>query len=225
MSKLERLKTELDSGLAGLVQQATIAYRELTLTVDSEDIIEVCTKLRDDFAFTLLIDISGIDYATYGETEWQTDTANSGFSRAVEKTDFQAPQGQRFALAYHLLSVNRNIRLRIKTHLDSEQPITQSVHQIWPAAEWHEREAFDMFGILFTHHPDLRRILTDYGFVGHPFRKDFPLSGHVEMRYDENEKRIVYGPVEIEPRTLVPRVIRDDSRYGGKAVETTGDAK
>jgi NADH-quinone oxidoreductase subunit C len=119
----------------------------------------------------------------------------------------------RFAAVYHLLSVTHNVRLRVKTFLDADRPIVDSVIGIWPSANWFEREAFDLFGILFTGHPDLRRILTDYGFIGHPFRKDFPLIGHVEMRYDPEQQRVVYQPVSIEPRTLVPRVIREDSRY------------
>ena len=123
-----------------------------------------------------------------------------------------ASQERRFAVAYHLLSVARNQRLRVKAYLDGAEPIVDSVVEVWRGADWFEREAFDMYGILFAGHPDLRRILTDYGFIGHPFRKDFPLSGHVEMRYDPEQQRVVYEPVTVEPRVLVPRVIRDDNR-------------
>jgi len=157
---------------------------------------------------------------TYGESEWQTRTAtDSGFSRGVERevilpdADTQYDP-KRFAVVYQLLSVSNNFRLRLRVYAGSDNPpVVPSVVDVWSAANWFEREAFDLFGILFTGHPDLRRILTDYGFIGHPFRKDFPLSGNVEVHYDEEQGRVVYRPVNIEPRTLVPRTIRDDNRY------------
>ena len=164
---------------------------ELTLTIERGQLLRVCRWLRDDarFAFEQLIDLCGVDYQEYGEGRYR---------------------GPRFAVVYHLLSVNRNQRVRVRTFLDDEFPVVDSVNDIWASANWFEREAFDLFGIVFEGHPDLRRILTDYGFVGHPFRKDFPLTGHVEMRYDPEKQRVVYQPVSIEPRVLVPRVIREE---------------
>jgi NADH-quinone oxidoreductase subunit C len=165
----------------------------------------------------MLMDVAGVDYLHHGRDEWQTVTAtHSGFSRGrVART--QAPDPNmpgRFAVVYQLLSLkhNRRLRLRVKCP-DSQEPVVDSVIEIWAAANWFEREAFDLFGILFKGHPDLRRILTDYGFIGHPFRKDFPLSGNVEVLYDVEKKRVVYQPVSIEPRVLVPKVIRHDHRY------------
>jgi NADH-quinone oxidoreductase subunit C len=150
----------------------------------------------------------------YGKTEWKTDEATgNGFSRAVMKQADAPESHRRFAVVYHLLSLNLNHRIRVKTYLSDEPPMIDSVVDIWPAANWFEREAFDLFGILFHNHPDLRRLLTDYGFIGHPFRKDFPISGYVEVRYDPEQKRVIYQPVTIEPRVLVPKVIRDDHRY------------
>jgi NADH-quinone oxidoreductase subunit C len=156
-----------------------------------------------------------VDYATYGKGEWATASASeSGFGRGVEKVRVEEEGGSdRFAAVYHLLSVSNNTRLRLRVFVDSEQPIVDSVVGVWSGANWFEREAFDMFGILFSGHPDLRRILTDYGFIGHPFRKDFPISGHVEMRYDPEQQRVIYQPVTIPPRPQVPKVIRDDNRY------------
>ena len=161
------------------------------------------------------IDVCGVDYATYGESEWITnDAANSGFGRGVERDELpEMDPANRFAVVYHLLSMTHNTRLRVKTFLDANRPIVDSVTSVWAGTDWFEREAFDLYGIMFNGHPDLRRILTDYGFIGHPFRKDFPLSGEVEMRYDPEQGRVIYEPVSIEPRTLVPRVIRDDLRY------------
>jgi len=164
---------------------------ELTLTIERREMLRVCRWLRDDarFAFEQLIDLCGVDYQEYGEGRHR---------------------GPRFAVVYHLLSVARNQRLRVRTFLDDDFPVVDSVNDIWASANWFEREAFDLFGIMFEGHPDLRRILTDYGFVGHPFRKDFPLIGHVEMRYDPEKQRVIYQPVSIEPRVLVPRVIREE---------------
>ena len=192
------------------------AFGELTLTVDSDDIIDTCLKLRDKLEFDTLVDLCGVDYSTYGGSAWLTKTAtDQGFSRAVDasKNTESVDDGYRYAVVYHLLSLQHNQRLRVKVRLDADSPIIDSVTAIWESAGWFEREAFDLFGILFDGHQDLRRILTDYGFIGHPFRKDFPLIGNVEMRYDADKKRVVYEPVSIQERILVPRVIRDDNRY------------
>ncbi len=193
------------------------AFGEVTLTVPCEDLLEVLFDLygHASLGFDQLIDLCGVDYLTYGQVEWETSTASStGFGRGVDRAiDADPKKSNRYAVVYHLLSIENNVRLRVKTYLDSEHPIVESAIVVWPVADWFEREAFDLYGILFAGHPDLRRILTDYGFVGHPFRKDFPLSGHVEMRYDPEKKRVIYEPVSIEPRTLVPKVIREDNRY------------
>jgi NADH-quinone oxidoreductase subunit C len=212
---------------------------ELTFEVPAERLVDVCRLLRDDpgLKFEQLVDLTGVDYLDYGRVEWNTETAtNSGFSRGRALTPtLSHPMGEgarspqaggdvpptageglerRFAVVYHLLSVAHNRRLRLRAWCEGgEPPMLDSVVEIWASANWNEREAFDLFGILFRGHPDLRRILTDYGFVGHPFRKDFPLIGNVEVRYDESRGRVVYEPVAIEPRTLVPRVIREDNRY------------
>jgi len=200
---------------------------ELTFEVPADQLVSVCRCLRDDpeLKFEQLIDLSGVDYLQYGRVEWNTETAtSSGFSRGRTltrptgtlsgETGESRGEGRRFAVVYHLLSVTHNRRVRLRAWCAAgEPPMLDSVIEIWKAADWYEREAFDLFGILFRGHPDLRRILTDYGFVGHPFRKDFPLIGNVEVRYDEAKGRVVYEPVAIEPRTLVPRVIREDNRY------------
>ena len=168
------------------------ALGELTLTVKAGDLLEVMTALRDrpELRFEQLIDVCGVDYSTYGEGTYN---------------------GQRFAVVYHLLSYSNNWRLRVRTYAaDDEFPVVDSVINIWPSANWFEREAFDLFGIIFTGHPDLRRILTDYGFIGHPFRKDFPISGNVEMRYDPDQRRVIYQPVTIEPREITPRIVREE---------------
>ena len=195
------------------------ALGELTLTLPSTRLLDVCKTLRDDKAlrFEQLIDLCGVDYAAYGKSEWETTEAStSGFGRGVDRDiDIDADDPMRFAVVYHLLSLHYNRRLRIRVYAGGVQPMVDSVGDIWSAANWFEREAFDLFGILFRGHPDLRRILTDYGFVGHPFRKDFPLVGNVEMRFDPEKRRVVYQPVTIEPRVLVPKVIRRDSRYLG----------
>lgn len=193
-----------------------VAYGEVTMTVNRKNILSVCTELRDnpELAFEQLIDVCGVDYLTFGQAEWETSSATgSGFSRGVEEKDLaQETQetDKRFAAVYHLLSIKHNRRIRIKAMLPEVNPVIDSVVGIWSSADWFEREAFDLYGIMFSGHPDLRRILTDYGFIGHPFRKDFPLIGNVEMRYDANKRRVIYEPVSIEPRTLVPKVIRDD---------------
>ncbi len=204
------------------------ACGELTLTVPREVLTPVMKLLREKraLAFEECIDVCGVDYAAYGNSEWVTRTAaNAGFSRGVDREVPEMDPANRFAVVYHLLSITHNVRLRVKTFLDAERPIVDSVVGIWASANWFEREAFDLFGIMFAGHPDLRRILTDYGFIGHPFRKDFPLIGQVEMRYDPEQERVIYEPVSIEPRTLVPRVIREDSRYeaGWKPEEPAGE--
>jgi len=195
---------------------------ELTYEVGKDDLVSVATALRNeaDFGFEMLMDVCGVDYLKYGCDEWTTDEATGrGFSRGVEREDVILDEAdefdeRRFAVVYHLLSLHHNFRIRLRVFTGaSNPPIVDSVVDIWNGANWFEREAFDLYGILFKGHPDLRRILTDYGFIGHPFRKDFPLMGNVEVHYDEDEGRVVYRPVQLEPRTLVPRVIRDDNRY------------
>ena len=201
---------------------------EFTLEVNANKLIPILSSLRDeyDFRFDQLIDVAGVDYLEFGKTEWKTQQATgSGFSRGVRQETFgrfkfddnpisQDMAGQRYAVVYHLQSVVNNRRVRVKVYCDdNEFPVVPSVCSLWAVANWYEREAFDLYGIVFEGHPDLRRILTDYGFVGHPLRKDFPLVGHVEVRFDPSKQRVVYEPVSIDPRVLVPKVIRDDNRY------------
>ncbi len=220
----KKLLTSLQDRFADL--DGKVDCGQLTVEIPSEQILDIFMVLRDEFAFEQLMDLCGVDYGAYGETEWAT-TPSEGFSRGVAERSIGrkgpavghlpetivAGRG-RFAVVYHLLSITRNLRLRVRIFApDDEMPVVDSICALWAAANWYEREAFDLFGILFEGHPDLRRILTDYGFIGHPFRKDFPLSGHVEMRYDAERGRVVYEPVSIEPRVLVPRVIRQDHRY------------
>jgi NADH-quinone oxidoreductase subunit C len=200
------------------------------MIVPREQLIPVMKLLREKraLAFEQCIDVCGVDYAAYGDSEWVTSkAANSGFGRGASRELPELDPQNRFAVVYHLLSVSHNVRLRVKTFLDADRPIVDSVVGIWSGANWFEREAFDLFGIMFKGHPDLRRILTDYGFIGHPFRKDFPLIGQVEMRYDPEQGRVIYEPVSIEPRTLVPRVIREDGRYepGWKPEPSTEEAE
>lgn len=212
-----------------------LALDEVTINVAPEHLLVVCQFLHDDpdFQFTQMVDLCGIDYSTYGIDEWETKTLGGGsFSRGVEPASighltFAQPASlpdtgkPRFAAIYHLLSITHNTRLRVRCHApDDDFPVVPSVTSVWACANWYEREAFDLFGILFDGHEDLRRILTDYGFIGHPFRKDFPLIGNVEMRFDPEKGRVVYEPVTIEPRVLVPRVIRSDSRYVHPDIES-----
>jgi NADH-quinone oxidoreductase subunit C len=216
--KIAALAAKVEARLAGLLQRAPSLADELCYEVQPASLKQVCIALRDEpeLRFEILIDLAGIDYLDYASSEWKTLSATgSGFSRGVSRGAARLPHdGARFAVAYQLLSVTHNQRVRLRARcVDAEDPIIDSVVDIWPGANWFEREAFDLFGILFTGHPDLRRILTDYGFIGHPFRKDFPLIGNVEVRYDADKQRVVYEPVTIEPRTLVPKVIRDDNRY------------
>jgi NADH-quinone oxidoreductase subunit C len=216
--RIAALAAAVESRLPGLLERAPSLADELCYEVQPDKLKEVCLALRDspELKFEILVDVAGIDYLDYATTEWKTNSATmSGFSRGVNRGGARVPHdGARFAVAYHLLSVTNNQRLRLRARCeDAEDPLIDSVCDIWPGANWFEREAFDLFGILFTGHPDLRRILTDYGFIGHPFRKDFPLIGNVEVRYDADKQRVVYEPVTIEPRTLVPKVIREDNRY------------
>ncbi|MBT8046820.1 MAG: NADH-quinone oxidoreductase subunit C [Gammaproteobacteria bacterium] len=209
----------------------------VTIQVPVDEWLEVAQTLRDDprFAFGQLTDLCGVDFLGYGQEEWETSEATSeGFSRGVEglgpgRFDWKSrPEAgdaeQRFGVVAHLLSHSQNMRLRMATFAaDEGLPIVPSLVEIWNSANWYERETFDLFGIIFEGHPDLRRILTDYGFTGHPFRKDFPLIGNVTVRYDEEKGRVVYEPVEIEPRVLVPRVIREDSRYNSDDIDRAAD--
>ena len=203
---MKELKQKLSKAFGK--KNLSASLNELTLTINSEDVIEVCLKLKDEFQFEILMDLCGIDYLTYGESDWNGNASSSGFGRARQAQQSTNQKDERFGVVYHLLSVSNNQRLRVKALLSSENLMIQSVTKIWNCADWFEREAFDLFGILFENHNDLRRILTDYGFVGHPLRKDFPMIGEVEMRYDDQLGRVVYEPVSIEPNVNVPRVIR-----------------
>jgi len=195
MTRADQLAGALRDALGDKLQSVTVALGEVTIVVRGADHLAIARTLRDDarLAFEQLIDLAGMDYSSHGDGTWS---------------------GPRFAVVMHLLSLSHNWRVRVRTMCaDDEFPLVASVTDVWTSANWYEREAFDLFGIVFEGHPDLRRILTDYGFIGHPFRKDFPITGHVEMRYDPEQKRVVYQPVTIEPREIVPRVIREDA-YG-----------
>ncbi len=218
MSKINRpLSATLEQHFAARMRRMSTSHSDLGYDVSAEDFVAVATELRDKFGFEMLIDVAGMDYLSYGEDEWKGQSAtDTGFSRGVSRGAGRngEPEGPRFAAVYQLLSVSENARVRLRVFCEEEAaPILPSAIDVWASADWYEREAFDLFGILFDGHPDLRRLLTDYGFIGHPFRKDFPLSGHVEVRYDPSRQRVVYEPVSIEPRTLVPKVIREDHRY------------
>ena len=194
-TRTEQLKAALEAALGGRIASLTTALGEVTIVVTAADYLAAAQILRDDprVRFEQLIDLCGVDYSAYGDGAWD---------------------GARYAAVSHLLSLTHNWRVRLRTFApDDAFPVVASLTGVWPSANWYEREAFDLFGIMFTGHADLRRILTDYGFVGHPFRKDFPVSGHVEMRYDPEQKRVIYQPVTIEPREITPRIIRED-RYG-----------
>ncbi len=197
--KLQSLERDVTNALGAKLVRAVADLGELTIEVAAGDLVECARALRDDdsLAFSTLVDLCANDY--------------EGFANAPLA-------GPRFAVVVHLLSIRHNRRLRVKVYCpDDGFPVVDSLIDVWPAANWYEREAFDLFGVVFSGHPDLRRILTDYGFMGHPFRKDFPISGHVEMRYDPVQKRVVYQPVTIEPREIVPRVVREDSYGTGKS--------
>ena len=195
----------------------------LTIKTNKDSLLDVMSSLKNnkELDFAQLTDLCAIDYYTYGETEWSTKEATStGYSRGIKpsshgriKFEDKIPQNKmenRFCVAYHLLSISNNNRIRVKVYLSDEPPVIKSITSLWTAANWYEREAFDLFGILFEGHPDLRRLLSDYGFIGHPFRKDFPLIGNTQIRYDPNLKRIIQEPVDITPRVLVPKVIREE---------------
>ena len=241
-ARIDALAAKVDAALNGRVRRAVSLPHELVYEVEASKLIEVCKTLRDapELKFEQLIDAAGVDYLVYGRDEWQTNSATrSGFSRGrvaritPPSDSSEAGEGghgpaeipvvegvsqrPRFAVAYQLLSITHNARLRLIglcEMSEADEPVIDSLIDVWAAANWPEREAFDLYGILFRGHPDLRRLLTDYGFIGHPFRKDFPVSGHVEMRYDAEQKRVVYQPVSIEPREITPRIIREDN-YGG----------
>ena len=200
MTRLETLKNNLQAQF-GAGCKLTEAFGELTLEVTADQWVDTCKTLRDQpgLLFESCIDLCGVDYSSYGEPAFVTPAPTFP---------------QRFAVVLHLMSVTKNWRLRVRTWVPNDDfPVVTSLVNVWPSVNWFEREAFDLFGIVFEGHPDLRRILTDYGFIGHPFRKDFPLSGNVEMRYDTEQKRVVYQPVSIEPREITPRIIREEG-YG-----------
>jgi NADH-quinone oxidoreductase subunit C len=222
--RIEALARKVDAHLKGNVKRALSLADELAYEVEPHALLEVCRTLRDEpeLRFEMLMDLAGVDYLEFRKDQWQTQSATrTGFSRGrlpglepAELVPPEPPGEPRFAVAYQLQSITHNERLRLRARCtDDAEPVVDSVVGIWASANWFEREAFDLFGILFRGHPDLRRLLTDYGFVGHPFRKDFPLGGNVEVRYDPDKKRVVYQPVSIEPRVLVPKVIRADNRY------------
>ena len=193
--KVEQLKNNLEAALGSRIVSLTQALGEITVVVNAADYVAAAQTLRDDrgLAFAQLMDLCGVDYSAYGEGAWE---------------------GRRFAATSQLLSIEHNWRVRLRVFApDDVFPVVETLTGIWTNANWYEREAFDLFGIMFSGHPDLRRILTDYGFIGHPFRKDFPISGHVEMRYDPQQKRVIYQPVTIEPREITPRIIREE-QYG-----------
>lgn len=195
-TRLEKLKENVQQALGDQLTKINIQSNELTVECKSTNLLAVCTKLRDaeGLKFEQLIDLCGVDYSDYGDGTWT---------------------GLRFAVVYHLLSISLNHRVRLRVFADDDFPVLSTVVDIWSAANWFEREAFDLYGIMFDGHPDLRRLLTDYGFVGHPFRKDFPMVGNVEMRYDPEQQRVIYQPVSIELRNNVPRVIRDEGFHNG----------
>jgi NADH-quinone oxidoreductase subunit C len=213
------LARNIEAQLGAAVQRLPSLPGDVAYAVKPEALLAACRTLRDapELRFEMLMDLTAVDYLHHGRDEWQTDSATrSGFSRGrVARTTAPDPaMPGRFAVVYQLLSITHNARLRLRVVCpDTQEPTVDSVTDIWAGANWFEREAFDLFGILFRGHPDLRRLLTDYGFIGHPFRKDFPLIGNVEAQYDPEKKRVVYQPVSIVPRVLVPKVIRHDHRY------------
>lgn len=215
------LQNKVNEVLGKKVVSSKVSLNELTIEIAPSDSLSAFKLLRDSLQFEQLMDLCGVDYLGYGDANWETlKAANTGFSRGVfdfveddESVAANIMIPRRFAVVYHLLSIENNLRIRVKVFPDDTAlPVVDSVIDVWSVANWFEREAFDLFGILFNGHPDLRRILTDYGFIGHPLRKDFPLIGHVEMRYDAEKGRVVYEPVTIENRVNVPRVIRDDAQ-------------
>jgi NADH-quinone oxidoreductase subunit C len=228
--QVDKLVEIIEQRLGQSLVSSTYDRGELGLEVRADDILSVAATLRDDadLAYDQLSHVTAVDYSSYAVADWQTNVATtSGFSRAVGsgRADAEKTFAGRFAVVYQLLSMEYNRRLRVKAFLPDDPPRIASVVEIWPGANWYEREVFDLFGILFEDHPDLRRILTDYGFIGHPFRKDFPLEGYVEVRYDPDKERVLYQPVSIENRVLVPRVIREETRHQAEIPEESdGDA-
>jgi NADH-quinone oxidoreductase subunit C len=210
MDKISILQQKLQEKFGG--NSINFAYGEVTMVVAAEKIAETCNDLKNmsDFKFNQLIDLCGVDLLHFGQSEWDVTNADSASysraSHAVENKQFNS--SERYAVVYHLLSLEHNLRLRLKVFLDEDSLKLSSVNSVWSSANWYERECFDLYGIIFDDHPDLRRILTDYGFIGHPFRKDFPLEGNVEMHYDAEQGKCVYGKVEIQSRTVIPKVIR-----------------
>lgn len=227
-NKNTALKQDIQNFFGNKVLEADVAVNELTVIIATSHWLDVCGDLKDNFSFSQLIDLTVVDYLDYGKKEWRSESSGAtGFGRGLNPDsagrfsfDDRAPEvtftGKRFAVVVHLLSVEDNRRVRLKAYCDNNDfPDIESLVETWSVANWFEREAFDMFGVIFRNHPDLRRLLTDYGFVGHPFRKDFPLIGHVEMRYDPEQARVVYEPVSIESRVLTPRVIREGAESPG----------
>ena len=217
-SSVDTLANSLSEHFGEALTDAHVACGQVVIELKPDDLLAVCQSLKDEaaYSFEQLIDLCGVDYSTYGKADWETQsTSSTGFSRGVSKDIFddEAEARPRFAVVYQLLSIKHNHRVRVRCMIDETPAKIESVVKLWSSANWYEREAFDLFGILFEGHPDLRRILTDYGFIGHPFRKDFPLEGNVEVRYDPEQKRVVYQPVTVTNRVLVPRVIRHDNRY------------
>lgn len=227
MTEITILQTQINEQFSAWITQTKLQFDELTVEVKPAHLKELCLALRDqpNFDFKLLVDVCGLDYLHYGLDDWETQSSTeTGFSRGTtwQLLRENPPKMERFAVVYHLLSLTKNQRLRLRVTIpDHTELMVDSVIDIWSAADWYEREVFDLFGILFRGHPDLRRILTDYGFAGHPFRKDFPLIGKVEARYDAVLKRVVYEPVSIQPRILEPKVIRHDNRYVNLQTENT----
>lgn len=209
----ETFAQHLATRFEGLIHSSTAAHGQVTLELSAANLLAVGAALRDEdeFAFAQLSDLCGVDYSQYGQADWETqDTTSTGFSRGVSEGVYHQPEAgaQHLAVVYHLLSIKHNRRLRLRCRLNNDPPRIPSIITLWASADWYEREAFDLYGILFEGHPDLRRLLTDYGFIGHPFRKDFPLEGNVEVRYDPDQQRVIYQPVTITNRVLVPKVIR-----------------
>ena len=227
----ERLAALVQDRLGSDVRVTASRLGEVAVEITPPALRAACVELRDGdgLRFGQLVDLCAVDYLEFGRADWETSESatGQGFSRGVQTREHAgtAREGPRFAVVCHLLSHELNQRIRLRCAALGDPPVVESVHDIWSSADWYEREAFDLFGILFDGHPDLRRILTDYGFIGHPFRKDFPLCGEVEMRYDPARRRVVYEPVSIEPRTLVPKVIREDEhRHDAPGTAGSADA-
>ena len=204
MAKLDKLTAALQRVCGDRLAGVEVALNEVTAVVEPENLLDIAVLLRDspELHFQQLMDLCGVDYSAYA----------GGAEEALDGVAPSRPRTRRFAVVYHLLSLTHNWRMRLRLFArDDEFPVVNSVIGVWPCANWLEREAFDLFGIVFTGHPDLRRLLTDYGFIGHPFRKDFPISGNVEMRYDPDQQRVVYQPVTIEPREITPRIVREEN--------------